>query len=136
MSSFSMWQFCTEIKAPVAALDWLEKELSTPPKDDDLICHFSRETADTIQVWVEVKEQEDGDPFVLAGLVAEMQKLFDLKDPWSITWAVVHDRPWVDGFRGGAAVCYKGEVTQIDTQDWARDIIEKLQGGGHASRDE
>jgi hypothetical protein len=138
MSSFLMWKFCTEIKAPVAALNWLEEQLSDlasycEVEEDEAApfwCHYSREQPDVIEVWVEVHEEEDGDPFELSAAVAEMQKLFNLSEPWYITWAVVRDRPRIDGFRGGAAVCHKGEVTQIDTLDWALDLVRKLQGAG------
>jgi hypothetical protein len=128
MSSFSMWQFCTEIKAPADALNWLEKQISAAPEErEDPWCHCSRESADVIRVWTDPLSEEDGDPFQLTATVAKMQKLFHITEPWHITWAVVRDRPIIDGFRGGAAVCYMGKTTQIDTGDWTRDIIEKMQ---------
>ncbi len=128
MSSFSMSKFCTEIKASAEALDWLEKEIANSPGPDfhDPCCHFSREDVGTIKVWVDPSYEEDGDPFELARAVAEMQRQFNITETWYITWAVVKDRPIVDGFKGGAAVCYMGRVTGIDPQVLVIETIEKL----------
>lgn len=126
--SFSEWKFSAEIKAPAEALDWLERQLSEAAEDGFPWCTFSRASFDTLEVWTE--EDEDGDPFELSATIAEMQKLFNIAEPWYVTWAVVDDhfRPVSDHYRGGAAVCHKGEVTEIDTLEWALDLVKKLQG--------
>lgn len=139
MSDYSMWKFCTEIKASAEALNWLEKEIAKSPSPGIGApwCHFSREDVGTIRAWVDPSNDEDGDPFELSRAVAEMQRLFNITEPWYITWAVVKDRPIVDGFQGGAAVCYMGKVTGIDPQVWVIETIEKLKSEErHLPRDE
>lgn len=81
--SFSEWKFCSEIKAPPKALDWLERQLSAAAEDGINCGHSERTSIDTLEVWTE--EGEDGDPFELARAVAEMQRLFNITEPWYIT---------------------------------------------------
>jgi len=51
-----------------------------------------------------------------------MQEKFDLTEPWYLTWAVVGGEIMF----GGAAVCYLGNVTQIDSLQWANTFVKSL----------
>ena len=122
---FHNWKFATEIKAPAPALDWLEQQLTTAINDDEwgIPFAFQRINSGQIDVWVE--RYEDGDPFVLIDMVAEMQTQFALSEPWSITWGVVPEEEDIGDAWGGAAVCYRGQVTQIKLDEWTQEILKQ-----------
>lgn len=82
-------KFHTTLEAPAVALDWIEKKLRGPFNEDDddwepPPCEFERCDMNKIELWA---NQEDFDIDRLAEAVCEMQTMFDLKDPWSTTWA-------------------------------------------------
>lgn len=125
--------FQTSIIAPIEALDWLEKKLSgefdeNNPEWAGALCNFERSSDDPtkMHVWTEHPEDCDDDPLVNA--VLDMQKKFDLADPWFLEQSF-HDSASFAEFHAGVAICYKGKYWFLRADNCAEEFFEKMLKG-------
>jgi len=111
--------------------DWLVAKLEA--QEDEYVCEFMRQKdvepdADERKFDVWVYTDESGEIDLLADIVCEFQKQFDLTEPWTLTYAETCSKPRLDEFCGGTIVCYKGEAYYMHAFEWAERKIKELTG--------
>lgn len=87
--------------------DWLLKALETANPSPRDICEYEDQPEDR-HIWVYAEDY--GEPDLLAELIADFQREFQLQTPWILTWAHSCSRPVLDSFSGGALCVYRGTI--------------------------
>lgn len=71
---------------------------------EEKACSF--DIKENFNVWIYAEDSAELDRVLYA--VSKWQERFEIKEPWSMTFAAYCDRPRLDEFDGGIIVCHKG----------------------------
>lgn len=106
--------------------EWLMRKLAVAVKDEEGEAHPACEfAADREDIWVHA--WDSGDLNALADVVATFQNVFEIREPWTLTWANTCSKPRTSQFGGGGIVVYKGKVHGMNTWDWCIAEAKRLQ---------
>jgi hypothetical protein len=64
---------------------------------------------------------------MLAGIVCEYQRRFEIAEPWACEWADTCSKSRPGEFGGGALFCYRGEASWMSTSTWIAQQYARLQ---------
>ena len=108
-------------------MEWLVAELGEDDEDYGQAVEFETNNSTKerpFDIWIYSDESADLEQ--LASIICEYQKHFDLKEPWYLEWANTCSKSRLDGFSGGAFVCYQGKEHWMNTADFVGTKIKEL----------